>query len=105
MNRACRRILTLNAGSSSLKFALFEAGDSPRQVLRGEIERIGQPLTLFKVTSTDSKDDVTRPVAAPNHAAAFILLMDWISERFVGKNVDAVGHRGEMEAAVGFAYR
>jgi len=37
------RILTINGGSSSIKFALFEAGDSLRRILEGGIERIGLP--------------------------------------------------------------
>jgi acetate kinase len=93
MNKASQRVLTLNAGSSSLKFALFEAGERSRRVLSGEIDRIGQPATVFKITSTDSKDDAMRVVTAPNHTAAFIILMDWISERFKGQTVAAVGHR------------
>jgi acetate kinase len=35
-------ILTLNAGSSSLKFALFEANASLALVLRGQTELVGQ---------------------------------------------------------------
>jgi acetate kinase len=36
-------ILTINGGSSSIKFALFDAGDSLRRILSGGIERIGLP--------------------------------------------------------------
>ena len=43
------RILTINGGSSSIKFALFEAGDSLRRVLEGEIERIGLPEATLRV--------------------------------------------------------
>ena len=43
MKPADPRILTINGGSSSIKFALFEAGDSLRRILEGEIERIGLP--------------------------------------------------------------
>jgi acetate kinase len=31
-------VLTINGGSSSIKFALFEAGDSLRRILEGGIE-------------------------------------------------------------------
>ena len=34
-------ILALNAGSSSLKFALFETGEALRETVRGEIENLG----------------------------------------------------------------
>jgi hypothetical protein len=43
MKPANPKILTINGGSSSIKFALFDAGDSLRQILAGGIERIGQP--------------------------------------------------------------
>jgi hypothetical protein len=39
------RILTINGGSSSIKFAMFEAGDALRQILEGGMERIGLPGT------------------------------------------------------------
>ena len=42
-------ILTINGGSSSIKFALFEDGDSLRRVLEGEIKRIGLPQATFVV--------------------------------------------------------
>ena len=38
MKTANPRILTINGGSSSIKFALFEAGDSLRRILEGWIE-------------------------------------------------------------------
>ena len=38
MKSANPRILTINGGSSSIKFALFEAGDSLRRILKGWIE-------------------------------------------------------------------
>ena len=43
MKPANLRILTINGGSSSIKFALFEVGDSLRRILEGGIERIGLP--------------------------------------------------------------
>jgi acetate kinase len=43
------RILTINGGSSSIKFALFGAGDPPQRLLEGGIERIGQPEATLRV--------------------------------------------------------
>ena len=43
MKPANPHILTINGGSSSIKFALFEAGDSLRRILEGVIEQIGLP--------------------------------------------------------------
>ena len=39
-------ILTLNAGSSSLKFALFDTGDSPQRLAWGQVQRIGEDPCL-----------------------------------------------------------
>ena len=39
-------ILTLNAGSSSLKFALFEAGKTPERCAWGQVQRIGENARL-----------------------------------------------------------
>ena len=43
VKQAKASVLTINGGSSSIKFALFEAGDSLRRILEGGIERIGLP--------------------------------------------------------------
>ena len=41
MKSANPRILTINSGSSSIKRALFDVGESLQWVIEGEIERIG----------------------------------------------------------------
>lgn len=46
MKTATPRILTINGGSSSIKFALFESGDSLRRILEGVVERIGLPAKV-----------------------------------------------------------
>jgi acetate kinase len=43
--KAC--VLTINGGSSSIKFAPFGAGNSLRRVPDDRIERIGLPETRF----------------------------------------------------------
>ena len=47
MKAADARILTINGGSSSIKFALFEAGSPLRRILEGAIDRIGLPAANF----------------------------------------------------------
>jgi acetate kinase len=87
------RILTINGGSSSIKFALFEAGDPLRRILVGAIERIGLPQASLRAQGVDQADNFSRPVAAPDHAAAVGALMDWIEERNGRGALTAVGHR------------
>jgi len=87
------RILTINGGSSSIKFALFEICESPRRILAGGIERIGLPEPSFRVKGADQSDNFSRSVKAPDHTAAVGLLMDWIEERIGRDALTAVGHR------------
>ena len=93
MRPAKPRILTINGGSSSIKFALFEVGDSLRRILNGAIERIGLPEAVLRVNGLNQADNFSRPVEAPDHAAAVGLLMDWIKEHFRHDALTGVGHR------------
>ena len=87
------RILTINGGSSSIKFALFEAGDSLRRILEGEIERIGHPEATLRVKGLNQADNFSRLVMAPDHTVAVGALMDWIEEHSGRDALTAVGHR------------
>src|SRR5208337_5189475 len=93
MKPANPRILTINGGSSSIKFALFEAGDSLQRILEGGIERIGLPEATLRVKGLDRADNFSRLVAAPDHTVAVGALMDWIEERGGRDILTAVGHR------------
>ena len=93
MKPANPRILTINGGSSSIKFALFEAGNSLGRILEGAIERIGLPEAALKVKGKSGADNFARPVTAPDHTVAVGALMDWIEERIGVGILTAVGHR------------
>ena len=93
MKPARPRILTINGGSSSIKFALFEAGDSLRRILEGGIERIGLPEATLRVKGVNQEDNFERLVTAPDHTVAVGALMDWIEERSGRDGLSAVGHR------------
>ena len=93
MKAANPRILTINGGSSSIKFALFEAGDPLRRILEGGIERIGQPEATLEVKGMDPADTVSQSLTAPDHTVAVDALMDWVEERIGLDALAAVGHR------------
>ncbi len=86
-------ILTVNGGSSSIKFALFEAGESLARILEGAMERIGGPEASLRVKGSKPEDNFSRPVTAPDHTVAVGVLMDWIEERGGRDSLSAVGHR------------
>ncbi len=86
-------VLTINGGSSSIKFALFEVGDSLLRILEGGIERIGLPEATLRVKGLNPADNFSRLVTAPDHTKAVAALMDWIEERNGRDALTAVGHR------------
>ena len=87
------RVLTVNGGSSSIKFALFEIGSAPRRILEGSIEQIGLPEAALRVKGDRESDNFVRKITAPDHTAAVEVLMDWISGRIAAGELAAVGHR------------
>ena len=93
MKPANPHILTINGGSSSIKFALFAAGDSLRRILEGRIERIGLPEAALRVKGLNPADNFSRLVTAPDHTVAVGALMDWIEERGGSDALTAAGHR------------
>ena len=93
MTPAKPRILTINGGSSSIKFALFEASDSFQRILEGGIERVGLPNATLRVKGINPADNFSKPIAATDHTAAVGFLMDWIEQRSQHDVLAAVGHR------------
>jgi acetate kinase len=93
MKRSGTSILTINSGSSSIKFALFETGDSLRRRISGSIDRIGQPQAAFQVQGLDGAHSISRTTAMPNHAAAANVLFGWIEQELRDTAIAAVGHR------------
>jgi len=94
MKAAAPRVLTINGGSSSIKFALFEEADAGlRRILAGQLAGIGLPQGDLTATGLDRADTFSRPVSAPDHTVAVGVLMDWVEERMARGTLAAVGHR------------
>jgi acetate kinase len=86
-------VLTINGGSSSIKFALFQSGDALTQILEGRIEGVGLPTGNFTAKGAKKDDNFGRAVVVPDYSTAIDLLMDWIGKRFPTGELAAVGHR------------
>jgi acetate kinase len=85
-------ILTINGGSSSLKFALFASSDGPERILSGRVERIGMPgARLILAEANRAQDEIE--VEAANQAAAVNLLIERLEHQIGLPNIVAVGHR------------
>lgn len=88
------KIIAINAGSSSLKFQLFEM---PQETVltKGLVERIGLTDSIFTITNLDGTTD-TEVVAIPDHTVAVqMLLAKLITNGIVQSldEIDGVGHR------------
>ena len=93
MRPADPRILAINAGSSSIKFTLFQGDEPVRRLFQGAIEQIGQPGATLRTKSGDTANASSQPIAAANHAQAAEALIDWIEGRCGGDGPTAIGHR------------
>ena len=88
-------VLTINGGSSSIRFAFYGEGERPAKLLDGKIERIGQrdaSMIVRKFENTSSLP-LRLAVDAANQQSAVAYLMDWIEAYPLFRDVSAVGHR------------
>ena len=87
------QILSINGGSSSIKFAIFERRERLERLAVGAIERIGLPNASMSVTGKDPADNSAHRVAAPDYGAAARTLIGWLEHRGGGEALAAIGHR------------
>ena len=92
-----RGILTINAGSSSIKFALFPLDHpiSPLAEVSGQIDGIGAETTkmVAKNRAGERIADQTLCGERVSHAQAFDALLKWFTATYTGWEIVAVGHR------------
>lgn len=87
------RVLTLNSGSSSLKFSLHDLGDEERLQMSGRLTGIGLKSGSFKVSGSDGRILVERTLAVPEWGATLETLFDWLNVHLSSSGLDAIGHR------------
>ncbi len=87
-----RRVLAVNGGSATLKFAIFELGDPPRRLLVGLVERVGAPDTVLRVTPVGAAEERS-DLPSSGYREAVGGLVDWLH------------HRGELDQLVGVGHR
>ena len=95
-------VLTLNGGSSSIRFAIFEAGKPPRPLLRGKMERIGGADAALTVDRGAGAAPARIAIAIKSPGTAVECLMDWLESQPLFESIGGVGHRvvhGMLRAA------
>ena len=88
-----KKIIAFNTGSSSIKFALFEIGETEHLVFSGSLTKIGNRNGTFSVMDDHGLSLSCESVAAESHDAACDYVLSWIRSQFEGRKPDAIGHR------------
>ncbi len=85
------KIIAINAGSSSLKFQLFEM-PSETVLTKGLVERIGLEDSIFTITVDGEKQKEITNI--PDHAVAVNMLLKKLTENGIVKSLDEIGGIG-----------
>jgi acetate kinase len=86
-------VLTINGGSSSIKFALYKVGKTLTRGLSGKIDRIGLSDTSLTFNDSSGKKQSHHSIEALDHKSAANALIDWLAKQEGFTSVQAVGHR------------
>ena len=86
-------VLTINGGSSSIRFAFFEAGQSIKRLLQGKMERIGSDDASLAIDHGSAGAPTLIKVEAKGRATAIGFLLDWLESQGLFETVVVVGHR------------
>jgi acetate kinase len=76
-------VLTINGGSSSIRFAVYEAGAKPRLHAAGKIDRIGLSGTSLVVNDPSFPKRLPLPISGKGHPAAVDFLLHWLESQAV----------------------
>jgi acetate kinase len=89
-------VLTLNAGSSSLKFAAFHFDNSSKldPLASGEIEGLGTGAAKGRIKTVRGETaEIGLAQSGVDHDAAMAAILDWLRKSGDDRSVAAIGHR------------
>ncbi len=86
-------ILTINGGSSSIKFAIYKMTENPHKISSGQIKRIGLPDPAFSVTKNISNENEQIKMVAKDFKEAAEFLIDWLKKQEFFDRISCIGHR------------
>ena len=90
MKRSESSILTINVGSSGIKFSLYQIEEMLKPLLYDVMESIGVKNATLNFTFTASKKQNSVNVDQPDTINFFL---DWLEKQDVFKFISAIGHR------------
>ncbi|NDP20730.1 MAG: acetate/propionate family kinase [Paludibacter sp.] len=86
-------ILTINGGSSSIKFAVYQVLESLEKTLYGKIDRIGLSGTVLTFNNQTKNKQESISFNASDHLTVVNLLIEWLEGQLDFASIIAIGHR------------
>ena len=86
-------ILTINGGSSSIKFSVYKIEEPLKHFFDGQIEYIGTEKAKIRFNSSIDQQKGSINIEAANHKEATNHLLDWLEKQKGFDSVKAIGHR------------
>ena len=92
MNTQGTSVLSLNGGSSSIRFAVYKVDEPLLECLGGKVDRIGLPGTCL---TTNESETTAPPLQLPesDYNTAIAFLLGWLESRKTPGTIGAIGHR------------
>lgn len=84
-------VLTLNAGSSSIKFSVYSADDAPAELASGQVESLYSPTASLTLKWQGEKTKTE--LGQADHTAGVRAILDAVAPVLDGQDVGAIGHR------------
>ena len=86
-------ILTINGGSSSIRFALYQGEKTLKKALSGKIDRVGLNGSNLTFHDAAKNQQGSLKLSTSDHKSAANFLIDWLEKLDSFLSVRAVGHR------------
>ncbi|MBN45463.1 MULTISPECIES: acetate/propionate family kinase [unclassified Methylophaga] len=86
-------LLTINGGSSSIKFTLYNVTESLTSILSGKLTGLGLPVAKLRVTNSIQAEASAVDIKADNYQQAVAVLIDWFYKHIDISSIKAIGHR------------
>lgn len=87
------RVLTINGGSSSIKFALYQTGEPLEQSFHGSVDRIGLPGTNLTFSDSTGNQKGSLILESSDTRSASNFLIDCLEDQIDFSLISGVGHR------------
>ena len=86
-------VLTINSGSSSIKFALYRIDGPLERILYGKVDRIGLKGTNLDFNNLTKKKKGNIMIEISDHKLVVNFLIDWLEKQIDFSLISGVGHR------------